>query len=243
MAAAPRLISGDSSPRRLICLVRHGESTWIAEGRFQGQADPPLSPLGMRQSELLARGLAPRLAEMGFRSTDRPLTVFHSPLARAAGTAGAVASALGPTTGLRPHAGLMELSQGDWQGLTHTEVEEGWPRELAAWRRNPLQAHAPGGESLTEGDVRVRAALRDLLPDHASPIAVAHDGVLRLALLALLDLPIDRFWSFPFPLAGYSTIEVDAGSAQLLAHGIVDHLQGGAGPGRAGAAVDRGGAL
>lgn len=224
-------------------MARHGESTWIAQGRFQGQADPPLSPLGMRQSELLARGLSSRLTEMGFRPTDRPMTVFHSPLTRAAGTARAVASALGPTTALRSHAGLMELSQGDWEGLTHAEVEEGWPRELAAWRRNPLQAHAPGGESLTEGDARLRAALRVLLSDHASPIAVAHDGILRLALLALLDLPIDHFWSFPFPLAGFSLVELNSGRTQLLTHAAVDHLQAADARERAVSAGERGGAL
>jgi broad specificity phosphatase PhoE len=55
-------------------------------------------------------------------------------------------------------------------------------------------------------------------------ITVAHDGILRLILLRLLDLPLERYWSFPFALCGISVVELRAGRARLRAHNLEEHL-------------------
>ncbi len=107
-------------PRLL--LVRHGESEWNAVGRWQGQADPPLSPRGLDQAEAAARALG------SFES------VTASPLRRAADTAVVIAAELGigpvPTD-----PDLMERYAGPWQGLTRVEIEAGWPGHLDAGTR------------------------------------------------------------------------------------------------------------
>jgi broad specificity phosphatase PhoE len=143
---------------------------------------------------------------------------------------------------------LLEIGQGEWEGLPGTEIVERWGDLIATWRREPLSAWAPGGESLAEVDARVRLALRVLLADlataapqpeagrsqvlgYADPIqddpwsiVVAHDGVFKVTLLALLDLPLARFWTLPFALCGISIVEIRDGRPRLRLHNGTDHL-------------------
>jgi probable phosphoglycerate mutase len=149
---------------------------------------------------------------------------------------------------LRPEPGFLEIGQGDWEGLPGAEVTERWGDLLAEWRRDPLVAWAPGGESIVEVDARVRAALRPLLEDLAAAappadptrsqvlgyaelpsdepwsMVVGHDGVFKVALLALLDLPLARFWVLPFALCGISVVEIRNGRPRLRLHNATDHL-------------------
>ncbi len=254
MAHPGGLTARPDVPDAVLCLVRHAESTWIAEGRFQGRRDPPLSSLGERQARQLAarlrdRSQPPALPLPG----SAPAAIWHSPLERAAATARAVAELIAPGQKLQASEALYELGQGDWEGLTHADVGVRWPVELAAWREDPLTHQAPNGERLRDGAERVAAAMRTILtglshdPERegatlgaASPapwaVVISHDGILRLALLQLLRVPIDHFWSFPFPLAGISVLDIADGRARLRCHGLTDHL-------RAPTGVDRGGAL
>jgi probable phosphoglycerate mutase len=148
----------------------------------------------------------------------------------------------------RPDAGFLEIAQGVWEGLPGAEIGARWPDVLAGWRRDPLTSWAPDGESLVEVDRRVRASLIETLvrlhdrragaTGHRShvlgygeapsldpwSILVGHDGAFKVALLALLALPLDRFWSFPFALCGISVVEFRAGRPRLRAHNLVDHL-------------------
>jgi broad specificity phosphatase PhoE len=129
-------------------------------------------------------------------------------------------------------------------------VVERWGGVLEAWRHDPLSAWAPGGESLAEVDARVRLALRQLLADLATvapsgavgrsqvlgyadqpadepwSIVVGHDGVFKVVLLALLDLPLARFWTLPFALCGISVVEIRNGRPRLRLHNATDHLAG-----------------
>lgn len=144
-------------------LVRHGESTWNADGRWQGQADPPLSPLGERQTEAAVAGF-----------TEPPDTVWTSDLARAARTAELLAAGLGLAPP-RVDARLRERDVGEWSGLTRAEIEERWPGYLAA-RRSP-----DGWEDDAHLAARAQAALRELAG--AAPgtriLVVTHGGVIR----------------------------------------------------------------
>ena len=239
----------------VIVLLRHGESTAIVEGRFQGGMDVPLSPVGRRQAELAARRLArPHASPALPVPLGPPVEIVHSPLTRAASTAELVAAAaaapdgFGKTVPLRAEDGFAEIGQGEWEGLLASEIAGRWAELLAAWRHAPLEAHAPGGESLLDVERRVRPALARLLerlrdsaatgsprgphvPGYGETIAnqpwsivVAHDGVFKVAALTLLDLPLDRFWTLPFALCGISVIELRAGRPSLRAHNLTEHL-------------------
>lgn len=242
----------------VLVFVRHGESEWVAEGRFQGQGDSRLSDLGRRQALLTARRIARRARRPALPiPAGPPRSIVHSPLARAAETAELVARAVSGGRGedaveapvpLRAEPGLLEIGQGDWEGLPSTEVVERWGEQLEQWRRDPLTAWAPNGESIPEVDIRVRVALRALLEDLAAAappastgssqvlgygemasaepwsIVVGHDGVFKVALLALLDLPLERFWILPFALCGITIVQLRNGRPRLRLHNATDHL-------------------
>jgi broad specificity phosphatase PhoE len=233
-----------------LVLVRHGESTWITENRFQGSADPPLSPYGLRQAGAVADRLADtaRLPALPVPAGP-PLAIRCSPLQRARVTAETIASRRPDGPPAVPDPALREISQGGWEGLTLAEILATDGERLAGWRRDPLTAWAPGGESPAEADVRLRPALHDLLetlglgrppgsPDrpqvpgmpadrrrqHPWAIVVGHDGILKVGLLALLDVPLARYWAFPYQLCGITVVEVLAGRPRLVAHNLIEHL-------------------
>jgi len=256
--AGGRALSGDAGtlvPDGLdatLVLVRHGESTFIAEGRFQGQADSPLTDIGRRQAALVADRLArPHDAPALPLPTGVPLELVHSPLGRTTETATAIDVALraaGQAPAVRPDAGFLEMDQGEWQGLHRDEIEARHGATLATWRRSPLEAWAPGGESLPEVQARARPAVRamlerladgrspgthdrsqvagyhDPLPDHPWSIVVGHDGVFKVALLTLFDLPLDRFWMWSMDLCAISVVELRAGRPVLRAYNVTAHL-------------------
>jgi len=248
-SAAPRPLAVPADLAATLVFLRHGQSVWLAEGRFQGRADTPLSPLGQRQAALAGARLAapdapPRLPV----PAGEPVAIVHSPLARTRETAEAVArafAALGrPVPPFRPEAGIAEIAQGAWEGLFQREVEERYPAEIAGWRRDPVRVHAPGGESLAEVDARVRAALGRALEElaaaagpgpagtpsyydaHAGPwaVLVGHDGAFKVALLALLGLPLDRFWTFTQTTTGIAVLDIRNGRTVLRAWNRTEHL-------------------
>ena len=151
-----------------LLLVRHGQSTWNADGRWQGKADPPLSELGVRQAEAVAAALAPA------RPTGYELgALWTSPLARARGTAEIVGGLIGLDHVV--DARLEERDAGEWTGLTRVEIEAAWPGYLAEHRR------PPGFELDQTLVVRALAALDAI--ETAAPVetvlVVTHAGVIR----------------------------------------------------------------
>ena len=231
-----------------LVLVRHGESEFIVQGRFQGHAETPLSPTGLRQAALAADRLAHPHDPPALPVPLGPLReVVHSPLRRTTQTAEAIVARMAGAP-LRPEPGFLEIAQGEWEGLHRDEVQARYGDILAAWRRSPTTAWAPGGESLAEVQERVRPALAHVLatlaeggipgsldrsqvsgyvdesPTHSWSIVVAHDGVFKIALLTLFDLPLERFWMWTMDLAAITVIEFRAGRPALRAHNLTGHL-------------------
>ncbi len=152
-----------------ILLVRHGQSTWNAAGRWQGRADPPLSELGERQAA--AAAAMPAVAPVSH--------VWASPLTRARVTAEHVAVALGVT--VRVDERLAERDAGEWTGLTRDEIEAGWPGYLAD-RRRP-----PAFEADDELASRALEVLHEIAAHAAGAtvLAVSHGGLIRSVERAL----------------------------------------------------------
>ncbi len=237
-----------------LVLVRHGESTFITEGRFQGQAETPLTPLGQRQAALVGGRLAtPHDPPVLPVPSGAPVELVHSPLERTTRTAEAIEAAMratGTRVVRRPDPGFLEIHQGAWQGLHREEIGARYGAELSTWRRAPLEAWAPGGEALPEVAARVRPALAGLLArlgdgrpagthdrpqvagyadpvlDHPWSIIVGHDGVFKVTLLTLFDLPLDRFWMWSMDLCGITVVELRAGRPVMRAHNLTAHLAG-----------------
>ena len=158
-----------------LLLVRHGESTWNAVSRWQGQADPPLSPFGERQAE----DAGARLAEIASITA-----VWASNLVRARRTADLIAQRLGIAQ-VREEPRLRERDVGAWSGLTRDQIEERWPGYLAA-RRSP-----PDFEGDEELLARTRAGLAAAV-DGSGPgdvLVVTHGGVIRTIERSLGAIP------------------------------------------------------
>jgi probable phosphoglycerate mutase len=245
-------VTGDLIPDRLdatLVLVRHGESEYIVEGRFQGQAETPLSPVGLRQAALVGERLAhPHDPPALPVPVGAVREIVHSPLRRTAQTAEAVVGAIDGAPEPRPDPGFLEIGQGEWEGLHRDEIDARYAQVLAAWRRRPTETWAPGGESLDEVQARAHTALAGLLgtlardgvpgtldrsqvpgygdaeATHPWSIVVGHDGVFKVTLLTLFDIPLERFWMWSMDLGAITVIEFRAGRPVLRAHNLTDHL-------------------
>jgi probable phosphoglycerate mutase len=144
-----------------ILLVRHGQSVWNADGRWQGQADPPLSELGREQAVAAARALG---------MVD---AIYASDLERAHHTAELVATQLGADVVVAPN--LRERGAGEWEGRTRAEIDEGWPGFLESGRRP--EGYEPDDSVLA----RVLTALEAIAKAHDGDVlVVTHGGVVRV---------------------------------------------------------------
>ncbi|MFN3257826.1 MAG: histidine phosphatase family protein [Ilumatobacter sp.] len=146
-------------------LIRHGESTWNAVGRWQGQADPPLTEHGESQAQRAA-ATAARLGPFD--------SVITSDLRRARRTGEILAEALGVR--LAPAVGaLAERHAGEWEGLTRIEIEQEYPGYLAEGRRPP--GYEPDGD-IVERAMVAMARLRELHLGETL-LVVSHGGVIN----------------------------------------------------------------
>jgi broad specificity phosphatase PhoE len=167
-------------PKRVF-LVRHGQTAYNLQRRFQGQADIPLDATGRGQAQAVATHLA-----------GRGITrLFSSDLSRAHETARAIGGAIGlePVT----DAGLREVGVGDWEGLTRDEIAPRWPAEFALWNAG-RDVRPPRGESLQEAGSRVHSTVGTLLKTCADDdvvAIVAHGAVIRGATQMFLGLDSD----------------------------------------------------
>ena len=171
-----------------ILLARHGETPWNAEGRYQGQEDIPLSPVGEAQ----ARALGARLADVRIdRAVASPLSRARTTAEYALGDARREALALDP--------GLMEIAHGTWEGLLASEIRDRDGERLRQWRDAPDTVLMPGGESLQMVFDRAWPAFAraaEGLGEDDTLLVVAHDAVNRVLLCHILGIPFARLWTF-----------------------------------------------
>jgi broad specificity phosphatase PhoE len=164
-------------------LVRHGETDWNAEGRWQGQQDSPLNETGREQARLTAR----KLADKGVAVK----TVYTSDLKRASETAEIIAEALGAETVIKET--FREVCVGDWEGLHHTEIRQ---QELFA-DFEAGETRAPNGESKREVYDRVVKALHGIAETETGDFIVAtHSLVIRMLVCHILRTPISDWDTF-----------------------------------------------
>jgi phosphoserine phosphatase len=172
-----------------ILLVRHGETPWNHEGRYQGRTDIPLSETGRHQVSALGERLKP--VEIH--------AAYASPLSRARHTADAILR--GRDLSLHIDEGLIEISHGAWEGQLASDVEISHAEMFGVWRSRPGRTSPAGPGAETLGDVETRAwAVLERVCDALGPdqtvLIAAHDAVNRVLLCRVLGLPLDRIWSF-----------------------------------------------
>ncbi|MEW1842876.1 histidine phosphatase family protein [Nonomuraea angiospora] len=194
------------SGRVRLVLVRHGESVWNVEERYQGQADSGLTAAGLEQAEVAAAEL---LARFG-----TPDLVVSSDLPRARDTASAYLRHLDLDAEL--DARLREADIGTWVGWTFTEIAEEYPDDLAAVGRG-VDVRRGGGETFAEMRQRVWAALVDAgnrAAGGATVVVFTHGGPIRVAAAAALRLPSPGHLNFAPPVNASLTVIGYAGGQQ-----------------------------
>ena len=195
----------------VLALIRHGRTRANVEMRWQGQGDWDLDDLGRRQSEALGDWYG------------QASTVYSSPLKRASSTAGYVAA-----NGVVAVEDLKEVSMGNWEGLTTTEIAERWPKELETIFREGVDLkRGETGESWGELTSRVANAVSGLKPATDEPtVVVAHGGAIR-AYISSLTMTNDTHAESLFTPANtaVSHVALTGRGPEILDYAVATHLE------------------
>ena len=191
-----------------IVLIRHGETDWNRDNRFQGHADVPLNSTGREQ----VRELADRLAGESFS------VAYTSPLRRASESAALLAERLGIE--VRSSDALKEVDVGAWSGLTTEEVAARFPEGFARW----VEWRCAGwtdGETYEELGRRVVHGLLEIAEEHDGErvLAVTHGGPIRTAAAAALGVPLHEVRDRLGPIGNAAVVRIEIRDGILEAAG------------------------
>ncbi len=171
-----------------IWLIRHGQTIWNVQGRWQGQTPdaPPLNATGIAQAHALAETLAQHAEQVAFQA------LYSSDLLRARQTAEIIALRLGLPVRLDPR--LREVNLGAWEGMLGDDVALRYVAELEERKRNPVHSRPPQGETVFELAARVGQALDDIARAHpqANILVVSHGLAIATALCMANGTPLER---------------------------------------------------
>ncbi|WP_269609885.1 histidine phosphatase family protein [Prochlorococcus marinus] len=209
-----------SSKKRLI-LVRHGETNWNKQGRFQGQIDIPLNENGKAQAKAASEFLKNVFIQKAFSSS----------LSRPKETAQII---------LHEHSGieitlkdnLKEIGHGKWEGKLESEIEADWPDLLKTWKIFPEKVQMPEGENINEVSTRSITGWKEICKDlknNETALVVAHDAVNKTILCHLLGLMPSKIWMIKQGNGGITVIDLsenDEQPDQITCLNITSHLGG-----------------
>jgi broad specificity phosphatase PhoE len=198
-----------------LILVRHGETLWNVEVRFQGQRDIGLNERGREQARQVAEHLrgAPIQA------------VYSSDLIRSVDTARAIADVHGLS--VSTDAALRERNFGVWEGLNREEVSALWAEEWQRWRQ--AECAPPDGETVEEVVARVKVKITEIVSAHPDQtiVAVGHGGSVKAAVISALSLPLTEWRSFPVGNASVTVLQFHLDRVELVRLNDTHHLNDG----------------
>ena len=204
-----------------LLLVRHGETDWNRQGRFQGQIDIPLNANGRAQAEAAGSYLAPVPIDRAYTSV----------MARPRQTAEAILASH-PGVPLTTTRGLVEIGHGLWEGQLEEEIAAGWPQLLADWKRAPHTVEMPQGETIHtvwDRSLRTWERISASLAAGETALVVAHDAVNKTILCALLGLTPADIWAIKQGNGGVTVIDYPqggSGAPVVAAMNLTSHLGG-----------------
>jgi probable phosphoglycerate mutase len=195
-------------------MIRHGETTWNAEGRVQGQTDVPLSTVGEAQARALAAALA----------GERFAALYASDLARVRQTAAPAARALGLEVRLDP--ALRERHYGKFETLTYAEARERFPEDYARFRAKEPDYDFGSGESLVRFSERAIACVAGIAARHAGEtvLVFTHGGVLEMVHRHARGTGLSAPRDFEIRNAALNWVEIGAAQWTVLGWGERGHL-------------------
>jgi probable phosphoglycerate mutase len=203
-----------------LILVRHGETDWNTQRRYQGQLDVPLNDKGQWQARRVAQALAGQPVDH----------LFSSDLQRAYATAQSIAALCGRL--VTPDPRLREMGFGAWEGLTVPQIKERYADSYRRWREDPAANPPEGAEGLVAAEQRVKQAWQEIKRSDAETVVlVSHGGTLRILLRHLLGLPPEAYWQFKIGNASLSRLRITPAGSTLVAMNDTRHLEAGRGEG------------
>ena len=167
-----------------LILIRHGETDWNIEGRYQGQSNVPLNSSGLKQAEELAQELRHEAIN----------AIFSSDLARARQTAQMLSQINGAPLFLDRR--LREIHQGEWEGMLFDDIRTRYTKAFQERLRDPLQVAPPGGETVGQLRERVLKAIEEIIAQypHGSVAIVSHGLSLAIIKVHYNKLAIETVW-------------------------------------------------
>lgn len=198
---------------RLI-IVRHGQTLWNLERKYQGHSDIALSETGLKQAEAVAGRLAAEQID----------AVYASDLSRAYKTAEYIAAKHHVTVQTLP--ALREIKFGEWEGLTYEQIAAKWPGLLGKLWTTPDELQIPGGESFHQLKARAYTAVEKIVAQHPEQtvVIVAHGGTIGTILCAMLDIHLNHVWSIRQNNTAVNIIEYYEGRPTITLLNCVRHL-------------------
>ncbi len=198
--------------------VRHGETEWNIQGRYQGQSDIPLSEKGREQA-----------AALGKRFEEIPVDVIYSsPLKRAYDTARAIAEPKGLP--IQVVEGIKELDFGRWDGLTLEMLKEQYGDSFMKYRTEPFHYPMEGEGTLNRARLRVGAALEEIKEEYRhtdkTVVVVAHGGILKLAVFYLLDMSSRFYRCMELDNTSLTVLDIEEDRSILRSLNDAHHLDG-----------------
>ncbi len=196
-------------------LLRHGETQWNKLGKFQGLTDVSLNERGLSQ----ARDSA--LAALGWDHA----VIYASSLTRTVQVAEEIRSLSGSPVVTDP--GLRELSLGDLEGVTGSEMRAGWPEVYNTWRSNPAGVTMPNGETLAQLQERAWRSIQEIEQAHkdaSGVIVVSHNFTIRTIICAVLEIPLHNFHRMSLGLGSLCTFDSDGDVRRLISYNCNSHL-------------------
>jgi len=204
--------------RTRLCIIRHGETAWNAEGRVQGQTDVPLSEVGRAQARAVAGALSAPASE-------RFDALYASDLVRVTQTAAPASERLGLR--VRLDARLRERHYGVFETLTYADAKERFPEEYGRFKLRDPDYDFGTGESLSGFYARSIECLSALVARHAgeSILVFTHGGVLEMAYRYATAKPLSTRRDFDIPNAALNWIEAGPGGWSVEAWADCSHLE------------------
>jgi len=197
-----------------IIMVRHGETKWNTENRIQGQANTPLTELGIKQAQQTGKAL----------HKENISEIYSSDLGRAMQTAKVINKYL--NLSIIKQEGLRERNYGVLQGISFDELDDKFPViRLNMNSRDPNYV-IPGGESIFQFSQRVSTCINSIIANSnaSNLLLVVHGGVLERFFHTVVGLPLDFKRSFSLSNSSINKFSYVNGMWQLDSWGITNHL-------------------
>lgn len=196
-----------------LILIRHGETLWNKEGRVQGSSDVELNETGLEQARRLA-----------FSLQGEPIgTVHTSPLKRAFRTAEIINSF--HSKRIEVHSDLVEMDQGDFEGVSFKELMAGEKDFLRRWISDPASVRMPRGESLADVQNRAWRPIEKMIAVGENALVVAHNFTIAAILCRFRNISLNEFRSVCVDNASKTLIRIEDGHTSIETINDVSHLK------------------